>query len=426
MSYYTESKEDIGISYGIITDSFIETKSEEKSELGLSENPKITVTSPMKVDPGFFSKSYISYLITTTPLNLQVRRRFTDFEWLRTILVKYYYMNIIPTLTNKNKFFRDTFAESFTIKRSRKLEKFMNYLLMDPIIKNSNLLYDFISIEKDEDFNEKKKIYDKLEQPKEITENQSMSGKANVEVNYEKEIFYDNVKDKLSSKSNLFYQLNQNIKILKTKIEDICLHIDLLSKNFDDLSKANTEDFDGKQVIQAYAYFSDTFKNWSKALKNHNDIIFTDIREYFKYVKNNYETMNDMIYRVNTNRDIFRKAEQKLINEKEALAKKGYINKTDILIEDQQIDKEKKEKIDKERNTVLMKIMPKETSEVVKLKTNYGYFLNKFIEEFERLKSVNASLHSKTFAETGKKIIGIYIEFEKVYLNIINLISKKA
>ena len=157
MSYYTESKEDIGISYGIITDSFIETKSEEKSELGLSENPKITVTSPMKVDPGFFSKSYISYLITTTPLNLQVRRRFTDFEWLRTILVKYYYMNIIPTLTNKNKFFRDTFAESFTIKRSRKLEKFMNYLLMDPIIKNSNLLYDFISIEKDEDFNEKKK-----------------------------------------------------------------------------------------------------------------------------------------------------------------------------------------------------------------------------------------------------------------------------
>ena len=83
MKYYNESKEDIGKSYGIITDSFIETKSEEKSELGLSENLKITVTSPMKVNPGFFSKSYISYLITTTPLNLQVRRRYTDFESLR-------------------------------------------------------------------------------------------------------------------------------------------------------------------------------------------------------------------------------------------------------------------------------------------------------------------------------------------------------
>ena len=424
MEFYNESKEDIGKSYGIITDSFIETKSEEKSELGLSENPKITVTSPMKVNPGFFSKSYISYLVTTTPLNLQVRRRYTDFEWLRSTLLKYYYMNIIPSLKYKNKYFRDEFAESFTIKRSRKLEKFLNYLLMDPIIKNSQLLYDFISIEKDEDFNEKKKVYDKLITPKNITENQSMSGKAKIEINYEKELFYDNVKDKLSSKDALFTQLNQNIKILKTKIEDICLHIDLLSKNFDDLSKSNTEEFDGKEVIQVYSYFSNTLKNWSNALKSHDDIIFTDIREYFKYVKNNYEPINNMVNIVDSNRDTFRKAEKKLIDEKESLAKKGYINKTDILIEGEQFLKEKGQKEENERNTILMKIMPKETNEVIKLKTNYGYFLNKFIEEFERLKSVNASLHSKNFAETGKKIVGIYNDFEKAYLDSINAISK--
>ena len=424
MEFYNESKEDIGKSYGIITDSFIETKSEEKSELGLSENPKITVTSPMKVNPGFFSKSYISYLVTTTPLNLQVRRRYTDFEWLRSTLLKYYYMNIIPSLKYKNKYFRDEFAESFTIKRSRKLEKFLNYLLMDPIIKNSQLLYDFISIEKDEDFNEKKKVYDKLITPKNITENQSMSGKAKIEINYEKELFYDNVKDKLSSKDALFTQLNQNIKILKTKIEDICLHIDLLSKNFDDLSKSNTEEFDGKKVIQVYSYFSKTLKNWSNALKSHDDIIFTDIREYFKYVKNNYEPINNMVNIVDSNRDTFRKAEKKLIDEKESLAKKGYINKTDILIEGEQFLKEKGQKEENERNTILMKIMPKETNEVIKLKTNYGYFLNKFIEEFERLKSVNASLHSKNFAETGKKIVGIYNDFEKAYLDSINAIAK--
>ena len=332
-------------------------------------------------------------------------------------------MNIIPSLKYKNKYFRDEFAESFTIKRSRKLEKFMNYLLMDPIIKNSQLLYDFISIEKDEDFNEKKKVYDKLITPKNITENQSMSGKAKIEINYEKELFYDNVKDKLSSKDALFTQLNQNIKILKTKIEDICLHIDLLSKNFDDLSKSNSEEFDGKKVIQVYSYFSNTLKNWSNALKSHDDIIYTDIREYFKYVKNNYEPINNMVNIVDSNRDTFRKAEKKLIDEKESLAKKGYINKTDILIEGEQFLKEKGQKEENERNTILMKIMPKETNEVIKLKTNYGYFLNKFIEEFERLKSVNASLHSKNFAETGKKIVGIYNDFEKTYLDSINAIA---
>ena len=250
-----------------------------------------------------------------------------------------------------------------------------------------------------------------------------MSGKAKIEINYEKELFYDNVKDKLSSKDALFTQLNQNIKILKTKIEDICLHIDLLSKNFDDLSKSNSEEFDGKKVIQVYSYFSNTLKNWSNALKSHDDIIYTDIREYFKYVKNNYEPINNMVNIVDSNRDTFRKAEKKLIDEKESLAKKGYINKTDILIEGEQFLKEKGQKEENERNTILMKIMPKETNEVIKLKTNYGYFLNKFIEEFERLKSVNASLHSKNFAETGKKIVGIYNDFEKTYLDSINAIA---
>ena len=67
--------------------------------------------------------------------------------------------------------------------------------------------------------------------------------------------------------------------------------------------------------------------------------------------------------------------------------------------------------------------MPKETKEVINLKTDYGYFLNKFIEEFERLKSVNSSLHSRNFAETGKKIVCIYNNFEKSYLDIINVIS---
>ena len=75
----------------------------------LQESPKIIVNSPEKVEPGFFYKSYITYLITTTPLNLQVRRRFFNFEWLRGIFSNYYIGKIIPSLTSKSKFFKDTF-----------------------------------------------------------------------------------------------------------------------------------------------------------------------------------------------------------------------------------------------------------------------------------------------------------------------------
>jgi sorting nexin-7/30/sorting nexin-8 len=47
---------------------------------------KIVISSPEKVEGGLFSSAYVTYLVTTTPLNFVVRRRYSDFEWLRKIL----------------------------------------------------------------------------------------------------------------------------------------------------------------------------------------------------------------------------------------------------------------------------------------------------------------------------------------------------
>ena len=97
------TNEDIGENYGIITESTIKTRTEEKTNLSSCENPKITVGDPKKITQGFFQlySSYIAYLVTTTPLDLKVRRRYSDFEWLRNTLIKLYPMNIIPSLKSE-------------------------------------------------------------------------------------------------------------------------------------------------------------------------------------------------------------------------------------------------------------------------------------------------------------------------------------
>ena len=46
--------------------------------------------SPEKHGGGFFSKAYITYLVTTSPTEYRVRRRYSDFEWLRNILTIIY------------------------------------------------------------------------------------------------------------------------------------------------------------------------------------------------------------------------------------------------------------------------------------------------------------------------------------------------
>ena len=315
----SDYKEDIEKLYGIVTNSTEVIQTINKTDLGVAESPKITVNNPERVDPGFFYKSYITYLITTTPLNFKVRRRYSDFKWLREKLSNYYIGNIIPSLTSKSKFFKDTFEESFLQKRARKFERFLNFLLKDPIIKNSQLLFHFISIEKDEDFNNIKTTYEQLKPPEKINENKSLTGQANIETNKAKEQYYDNIKNKVHSKENLFIKLNQNIKSLNTKIKDLCLHLEVISKNFEDLSTLNTEEFDGEKVIQNYSNFGKLFKNWSDTLKNHNDIIYIDIREYFKYVKNNYNSIDNLINLVDTNRSNYKICETALIEKKRSI-----------------------------------------------------------------------------------------------------------
>ena len=73
-----------------------------------------------------------------------------------------------------------------------------------------------------------------------------------------------------------------------------------------------------------------------------------------------------------------------------------------------------------------MKIIPKDTNNVINLKKIYGYYLNRIIEEYERLNSINSSLHKKNLMNSCAKIIEIYGDFQRGTAEIINCISSKT
>lgn len=101
-------------------------------------------------------KDYITYLITTLLVSYKVRRKHSDFAWLRSTLQNHFPANLIPPYPKKNRFGIDPFADNFVAKRSRGLEKFLNYLAKDPIIKSRQLFFDFLYIGAEVDFNSKK------------------------------------------------------------------------------------------------------------------------------------------------------------------------------------------------------------------------------------------------------------------------------
>ena len=410
---------DISLAYGIITNPIEDTKFVDKTPLTIEDNPLIQVGFPEKVEGGFFSKSYVTYLITTTPLNLKVRRRYSDFDWLHQMLQNLYLWNVIPTTPRKNRFASDKFSEPFLKKRMRALEKFLNYCLLNPIIKCSQIFFDFISIEKETDFQKKKKEYEKMKPPTYVEDFQTLFGKANIEINNKKVIYYENIKDNISINENLLIKLNENFKMLKTLIENLTVKIDEIAQNWDDLCQNSAKYFDGDDIIKSYEHMNKLFSNWSESLKRHNNIIFIDIREYFKYTKNHFRSMKDLVNCVENYKNTYTKNERYLINKKEDLFKKGDINKWDLNIQ----DKNNVNDLIKDKNLIIPKILPKETSNVINMKKIYGFYLNRMIEEYERIKSINSDNHKKNLIYACERTIEIYGDFQKGTADIINFFN---
>ena len=407
------------VKYGIVTNNYEETKSLDNTPLGAEENAIIQVTSPEKIEGGFFSKSYVTYLITTNPLNLKVRRRYSDFEWFRQMLQNLYNYNVIPSTPKKSKIGIDKFGDPFLQKRMRTLEKFLNYALKNPVLKSSQILYDFISIEKDADFQKKKKEYEKIKPSTNINDFQMPNGSANVQLSSKKMILFENIKDNINLNETLLTKLNDNLKALKLQLDNLCTKVDEIVQNWDDLRQNSVKYFDGDEIAKTYEYMHNLFKNWSDCLKSHGNLIHIDIREHFKYTKNNFRSMKDLVTLVETNRNIYNKNERSLMNKKEELFKKGDTNKWELNSDDKNISGN----LISDKPNALIKILPKDTNNVINMKKSYGFYLNRIIEEYERFREINSDLHKKIMIRTCIKLIEIYGDYQKAITDIMNFFN---
>ena len=98
---------------------------------------------------GFFMKTiYYTFLIENKELEINKRRRYTDFEWLRKTLLRLYPGYYIPPLPlktlNVNKPEKIEYYQ-------RSLQRFIDGILEDKLLKNSSLVYLFIFTEKEND-----------------------------------------------------------------------------------------------------------------------------------------------------------------------------------------------------------------------------------------------------------------------------------
>ena len=404
-NFFNAQGEPIDI-YGITQNETLVCLISDKNALSNYDNVKIEIALGEKKTGSLFSKSYQTYEISVPLLNLKVIRRYSDFEWLRQTLVSMFTSSVIPPIPKKNKIGGDRFKEQFLEKRTRTLEKFLNLLLQDPNIKSSKILYDFISIEQDNQFNDAKKSYNNYKPPQQLKDYQTVTGKIDIKVDEGNEIYYQNIKNQTELNQELLSKLNKQLKLLNNEMNMVVTRLAEVAKCCEELFNHSVKFEQSDDIKISYYQLNEMFKQWSEALKKQNQIMFMNIREHFKFSKNIFKSMKELINSADNYKQIYNKAKKNLISKKEDLFKKGDTSKWEL--------GDNKDKINVlEKTIALPNMLPTETNNVNNLRQMYGYYLNGVNNEFERIEKIMSNSHKENLIENAKKEITIISELFK-------------
>jgi hypothetical protein len=349
----------------------------------------VRVSSPEKKEGGIFSKSYVSYLVETDPFGFRTRKRYSDFLWLKNTLSLVYSHCVIPPLCKKN--YVDRFSEVLINKRMRSIEKFFEGLLVHPLIKNSQILYDFLSIEKETEFHKKKQKYGKITAPTNIKEIKTLEGDIKVSVTKQKEMYLQNIQDNCNINEELLQKVTKSYKNLMLLMVQIGEKMKEISSLWKLVYEKSTKYYDIHNTSQTYNILSKVMQNWAETEMKQIDILNTNVREYFRYVKNEYVSMRELGEVVESNKMIYKKAFDKLYFNKENLFKQQDLLEWGLSKE----DLENKLVLLKNKELAFSKMLPKETKRVNIFKEFYGSYLNSIINEYERIRALNAKRHKE-------------------------------
>ena len=399
------SKQNENIDYGLKTPDSLNCRPLDNTDLGKQEEIYIKIGFPEKVDGGFFSRDTVSFTVAAIPLGFVVKRNYLDFEWLRDILIKLYNINFIPSLPSLFLYNKEN-EDSFYKECIRNLEKFMNYLLNDPIIKNSQILFDFLCQENEKEFLKMKKDFENTTPNNDIQNYQSISGKIDINITENAEKKFDVIKNFAYENEKLYRQLYNNLneieenfnKIIKQINETVVIFDKLFNLSNKYLPKENTQ-----KIV--YTQMKIMFLSLSKTFKMEKDVIKIDIKENFNFFYKNYSNFNQLIKKVEEAKRIYKKEEKDLVSLKNDLYnKKG--------------GSEINENVD------LSKLLPKNTEATLDMKKNYGFYLNKTLSEFERMKLLDVDLFKNQITKGFKSQNNLINIFSKDIKSILEEIDK--
>ena len=351
----------------------------DKTELS-EKNISIEVKNPTEKAGGMFSKSFILYDVVTTPMNWSVQRRFSDFDSLRQIIVKYYPSYLVPPLPSK-KMGNRRFDLDFIMKRMKFLNLFINNLVKREEFKSSEILIAFLSYTDRGKFEAKLREYQTQVPSSYVEDYKNLEGKVIISHDEGNEKYFNNISKYFRLQSQIFQKLNHGLKGFYNSLTSACESLQEVHKYFEIMHVLNTRVLMKQTITKSFEELAFFFDNWKKVLIKQKELVKNHMKDFYKYVKLEGIAYEELIDRRTELKNKYTSEVAKITAKKEKLFAIGDVSKFE-LGDERGIDKER---LTKDKPYAFEKMCRNDNLALEKLYNQLGYANKMNMLELKRL-----------------------------------------
>ena len=343
-------------------------KKSEKTVLNDKEI-KVVIQNPKTSEKGLLTSQYTLYEVSTESMRWLVHRRYSDFDWLRNILTKFFPRILIPPIPGK-KVGNRRFEQDFIEKRMKFLQIFIDKIMQNETLKASEALYAFLSFGDRVQFERKIKELNSIVPSQYCEDLKTLSGKLTVLYDDYNENYYVNLNNYFKLQYQVYTRLNYNMRSFYKNITVACMNLEEVQKDFETLQILNSKVMMKDQITKTFEELSIFFKNWKRILFNENEIIKENLRDFFKQQKMENLAFIELIDSREIIRQKYAAEKMKLDAKKERLYKVMDFSKWEIEDNYGQIDRAL---LFRDKNYAFSNMCTKETQALENIHKMLGY-----------------------------------------------------
>ena len=347
---------------------------------------QVLIQNPKLIETSFISSNYVNYEVSTPSMNWVVFRRYSDFLWLRSVLVKFFAGHVVPPIPNKKSGGR-RFEKDFIEKRMKFLQKFMSSVLESEIFKASEPLIAFLSMVDHNQFEAKMKELTSFQPSPYIEEIKTFNGTVSIAApEDDNEKYFKNITNYFRIQFQLYERLNFNLKEFYNNFYATQKSMENIQKDFEILTMLNTRVAMKEAITKTYEQYGIFFKNWSRILYKQNITVKSHIKEFFKFCKMEGTSYSELISRRDEARDKYLNFKNKLNQKKEKHWNNKDVAKWEIEEDMSKIDKAK---LTQDKQYAFSKMCTKDTLLLNAYKNQLGYCNKTNIDELKNMIKMN-------------------------------------